>query len=122
MDWAYLTWSIDCNGRGVITHPEAYMYSGKSIIRPEFFRDWRHDGLARVTNGITSRKSNSLHKWVPLQRHYNATRRMVTFSRSPHAVPCGSAEVGRMPCRAAYATHELLHKRRARPYRPPNCE
>jgi hypothetical protein len=72
------------------------MYSGKSIIRPEFFRDWRHDGLARVTNGITSRKSNSLHKWVPLQRHYNATRRMVTFSRSPHAVPCGSAEVGRM--------------------------
>lgn len=121
VDWIYLTWNHVCAATGTESYPLRYAQSGKSFVRPAFFRDDRHEGKALRTNGIVSRKSNSVHKWVPLPGPYRAAERMALFSRSPHAVGCGSAEVGNWTCRWTFDSHELRHVRSARAYRTADC-
>jgi len=128
-DWVYLTWQMTCAKKGQapdapglsVTSKPIHRRSGKSFIRPEFFRDSRHEGVKLVTNGIASSKSNSLHKWVPLPGKYNATKRMVVFSLHPgdnvSSVRCGSGEIGNWPCRSVLPTHGLRHLRYDKPYR-----
>lgn len=126
IDWAYLTWETMCGvgaqhsiGTGVF--PLRYGQSGKSFIRPEFFRDSSHIGKPLVTNGVISRKSNSVHRWVPLPGVYNVSKRMVAYSQSPHSIVCGSQEVGRKPCQSVSDTFSLRHVRTERVYRRAEC-
>lgn len=121
VDWVYLTWNHVCAATGAESYPQRYARSGKSFVRPEFFRDDRHEGRPLRTNGILSRKSNSVHRWVPLPGEYRAVDRMVTLSRSPHAIDCSSTEIGHWPCKWVSNSHELRHVRTRRAYRPAGC-
>lgn len=127
VDWAYLVWQTMCgigaqHSSGPGTFPPRYSQSGKSFIRPEFFRDSSHIGKPLTTNGITSRKSNSVHRWVPLPGTYNVSERMVAYSRSSRAIMCGSSEAGRKPCRHVSDAFSLRHVRSDRYYRKAGCK
>lgn len=116
VDWVFLRWRQPCAKR---PFPRVYKHSGKSVVKPEFFRDDTfHLKQSFATNGILSSKSNSLHKFVPLPGLYNATSRMVVVSKSPHPARCESAEIGSWPCRVV-RTHDLVH-RRIKTYYPHN--
>lgn len=121
VDWIYMTWHHVCAATGHRSYPHRYAHSGKSFIRPEFFRDDRQEGNPLRTNGILSRKSNSVHKWVPMPGEYRASDRAIAFSMSPYAIDCSSAEIGHWACREVRQTHELLHVRAKRPYRQADC-
>jgi len=126
VDWVYLLWETVCDNaslplrqtlHGNAFYPHSFRYSGKSIIRPEFFRDARHMGRPLITNGIVSSKVNTIHKFTPLPRVYNQSEREVLFSRTPADVWCGSGEVGYVPCREVRRSHALRHLRANRAYR-----
>jgi len=135
VDAIYMLWEMKCGNRSV-TDRKRYRLSGKSFIKPVHFRDARHERTGMTTNGIISKKSNSIHRWVPLASTYNASERMVGFSPTPdlfqcgkwgggsklggrpvarewaHDCPCGSYEIGTdQPCREIRSSYTLEHRR-----------
>jgi len=129
-----MVWEMICDNvslpldkvlHGQVSFPS--QMSGKSIIRPESFRNAQHEGQPLRTNGIVSTKTNSIHKFIPQPGLYNQSERAVMFSRNPSydTHPCGSAEMGIRPCRETRHSHGLRHLRAYMAYRKPDlwsCE
>lgn len=104
VDWVYMIWeyvrdSPEESINTILNRPKQYPFvwrnSGKSIVRPKYFRDSRHLNKLIDTNGIRSYKANSIHRVTPLAGEYNASNREVILSRSPYVADCGSWELNK---------------------------